>query len=62
VDPEEEDPVNGPLVLGSQLIRGALVGIGELVDRVVKPQPDAIARPPQASITIYSEAKAKRER
>jgi hypothetical protein len=54
--------VSGPLLLGSQLIRGALVGIGELVDRVVKPHPDAITRPPQASITIYSEAKAESER
>jgi hypothetical protein len=53
--------LNGPLVLGSQVIRGALGGIGELVDRVVKPQPDAVTRPPRASITIYSEAKAKRE-
>jgi hypothetical protein len=54
--------VSGPLVLGSQLIRGALVSIGELVDRVVKPEPNAIARPPEASITIYSERKAKPER
>jgi hypothetical protein len=50
-----------PVLIGNGLIRGALMGIGELVDRVVKPQPDGLVRPTVASITIYSSARSERQ-
>jgi hypothetical protein len=50
-----------PVLIGNGLIRGALMGIGELVDLVVKPRPDGLARPTVASITIYSSARSERQ-
>ena len=42
-----------PLSIGGQLVQGALVGIGELVDRVVKPEQDPL-NPSPASITTLT--------
>ena len=49
-----------PLSIGSGLLQGALAGVGELVDRLVKPEPDATGRPYPASITTLSTAKRRR--